>query len=250
MQIKDSVVLVTGANRGIGRALLAEFLARDAARAYAAARRPEALEPVTAADPDRVVPLVLDITSPQAIGAAVQAAPDVTVLVNNAGVVNLGHLIDMEFDAVENVLRTNVLGPLRMVRAFAPVIEHNGGGAIVNVISIGAFGGTPGMGGYPASKAALNLMTQAFREDLVPRGITVHGVFPGPVETDMLAQALSTAPDLSTYPTTTPQEVARAVLDGLERGNPEIFPDPVSREIGETWARDPKDVERRLTRMR
>ncbi|MEU7133009.1 SDR family NAD(P)-dependent oxidoreductase [Streptomyces sp. NPDC046261] len=247
MRIEGSVVLVTGANRGIGRSLLSEFLGRGAARVYAAARRPETLEKPAAGAAGRVIPLALDLTDPDTITAAAEAAPDVTVVVNNAGAHGVGHLLDMDLGLVESVMETNVLGTLRVMRAFVPVVERNGGGAVVNVISIGAFGATPALGGYPASKAALHSMTQAVRQDLAPRGISVHAVFPGPVDTSMLDYVIGHEPTFGDFPRATPAEVARATLDGLEAGEPDIFPDPFALEVQAEWRADPQALQERLS---
>ncbi|UQI45464.1 SDR family oxidoreductase [Streptomyces sp. HU2014] len=247
MEIEGSVVLVTGANRGIGRALVGEFLARGAARVHAAARNPASLAAVVAEDPARVVPVAVDLSAPDTITAAAEAAPDVTLLVNNAGSHGMGHLLDMDLALVEEVMRTNFLGTLRVLRAFVPVIERNGGGAVVNVISIGAFGATPALGGYPASKAALHSMTQAVRQDLAPRGIGVHAVFPGPVDTDMLDYVIGHEPAFGDFPRATSAEVARATLDGLAADAEDIFPDSFAVGVGELWRSDPKGVERRLS---
>ncbi|WP_058044726.1 SDR family oxidoreductase [Streptomyces roseifaciens] len=247
MNIDGSTALVTGANRGIGRALVTALLARGAARVHAAARNPATLEPVVALAPDQVIPLGLDLTVPATVEAAAEAASDVTLLVNNAGTHGVGHLLDMDLDVVEDVMRTNFLGTLRVLRAFVPVLERNGGGAVANVISIGAFGGTPSLGGYPASKAALLLMTQAVRADLAPRGITVHGVFPGPVDTDMLDYVARHEPAFGDFPRASADEVAGRTLDGLEAGAEDIFPDDFAAQVGREWRADPKALERRLS---
>ncbi|GAA2936583.1 SDR family oxidoreductase [Streptomyces thioluteus] len=247
MRVQNAVVLVTGANRGIGSALVTAFLERGAARVHAGARDPGTLAAVTAQDPERVHPLALDITDPTSVTSAALTASDVTVLVNNAGTHAMGHLLEMDLRDVEAVMNTNWLGTLRVLRAFAPVVESNGGGAVANVISVGAFGGTPSMGGYPASKAALNALTQAVRLDLAPRGIAVHAVFPGPVDTDMLRLTTDTLPAMTGFPRATTADVARAIVDGVEADAEEIFPDPFAEQIGEEWRRDPKAVERRLT---
>ncbi|EMF00505.1 SDR family NAD(P)-dependent oxidoreductase [Streptomyces mobaraensis NBRC 13819 = DSM 40847] len=246
MRINEAVALVTGANRGIGRALVTEFLSRGAARVHAAARDPRTLEPLVAEAPDRIVPLTLDITDPAAVTAAAEAAPDVTLLVNNAGRHGMGHLLEMDLTDVEAVMRTNWLGTLHVLRAFAPVVERNGGGAVANIVSVGAFAGTPAMGAYPASKAALALLTQAVRVDLAPRGITVHAVFPGPVETDMLRYATGHLKSLGDVPTASAADAARAIADGVEAGDEEIFPDPFARQVQECLRTDPKGVERLL----
>ncbi|KNB52444.1 SDR family NAD(P)-dependent oxidoreductase [Streptomyces caatingaensis] len=246
MRVHNAVVLVTGANRGIGSALVTAFLERGAARVHAGARDPGTLAAVTGQDPERIRPLALDITDPTSVTAAAATAPDVTPLVNNAGVHAMGHLLEMDLRDVETVMNTNWLGTLRVLRAFAPVIERNGGGAVANVISVGAFAGTPSMGGYPASKAALNALTQAVRLDLAPRGIDVHAVFPGPVETDMLRLTTDALPAMGDFPRASAADVAAAIVDGVEAGADEIFPDAFAREIGDEWRRDPKAVERRL----
>ncbi|MBH1934808.1 SDR family oxidoreductase [Streptomyces sp. AV19] len=247
MRVQNAVVLVTGANRGIGSALVTAFLERGAARVHAGARDPGTLAAVTARDPERIRPLALDITDPTSVTSAALTAPDVTLLVNNAGVHVMGHLLEMDLRDVETVMNTNWLGTLRVLRAFAPVVERNGGGAVVNVISVGAFGGTPSMGGYPASKAALNALTQAVRPDLAPRGIAVHAVYPGPVDTDMLRLAANALPRMAEFPRATTADVARAIIEGVEADTQEIFPDPFAEQLGEEWRRDPKAVERRLT---
>ncbi|MGK5546078.1 SDR family NAD(P)-dependent oxidoreductase [Streptomyces sp. URMC 127] len=247
MNIDGSTVLVTGANRGIGRALVSAFLARGARRVHAAARNPAALEPVVAEAPDRVVPLTLDLTAPATVEAAAEAAPDVTLLVNNAATHAVGHLLDMDLGAVEDVMRTNFLGTLRVLRAFVPVLERNGGGAVANVISVGAFGGTPSLGGYPASKAALHLMTQAVRADLRPRGIAVHAVFPGPVDTDMFDYVVRHEPAFGEFPRVSPAEVAAAMIDGLEAGEEDIFPDAFAAQVEQERRADIKALERRMT---
>ncbi|MFC5721639.1 SDR family NAD(P)-dependent oxidoreductase [Streptomyces gamaensis] len=246
MKIEGSVALVTGANRGIGRALVAEFLARGAARVHAAARDPHSLEPVIALAPDRVDPMELDLDRPGTITAAAASAPDVTIVVNNAGTHGVGHLLEMDLDVVEKVLMTNCVGPLLVMRAFAHMLQHRGGGAIVNVVSTAAFGATPSQGSYPASKAALHSMTQAVRADLAPYGISVHGVYPGPVDTDMLDYVIGHEPTFGDFPRATPRDVARAVLDGVEAGDEDIFPDPFALEIEAEWRADPKALAARL----
>ncbi|MEV6673647.1 SDR family NAD(P)-dependent oxidoreductase [Streptomyces sp. NPDC051162] len=250
VRIEGATVLVTGANRGIGKALVAEFLARGAERVYAAARNPASLpsDPATGHADGRVVPLRVDLTEPGTIAAAARTATDVTLLVNNAGLLGVGHLLDMDLDDVDRVMRTNYLGTLRMIRAFVPVLERNEGGAIVNVISVGAFGGTPSLGGYPPSKAALNSLTQAVRQDLAPRSITVHGVFPGPVGTDMFDSVAAYDPAFGEFPPATTGEVARATLDALASGDEEIFPDAFALQLRAEWERDPRAAERMLRR--
>lgn len=231
MEINDSVVLLTGANRGLGRALLDALLARGARRVYAAARDTASLPDLG----DRVVPVRLDLTSATDVAAAVAQAPDVTLLVNNAGTAQFADPLGADRTAIADELATNYTGTVDLVRAFVPVIENAGGGAIVNVLSLLALAASPPMAGYSASKAALHSYTQALRPVLRPRGITVHGVYPGGIDTDML-----TGYDI---PKAGPQAVADAVLDALAAGRTDIFPDPTSQQMSALWWTDPKSFE-------
>ena len=235
MQIKHSAALVTGSNRGIGRALVEALLERGARRVYASARKASALEPVVALDPVRVRPLPLDITDHAAVRAATVAASDITLLVNNAGVLSPGRLRDLDLDRARADMETNYFGTLTMVNGFAPLLIANGGGAIVNVLSIVALASMPALAGYNASKAAAWSLTQSFRADLAPSGVAVHGVYPGPVDTDMTRGF--------DVPKTPPWDVAQRILDGIEYGVEDIFPDPMSEQVYSAWRQDHKAVE-------
>jgi NAD(P)-dependent dehydrogenase (short-subunit alcohol dehydrogenase family) len=231
MEINDSVVLLTGANRGLGRALLHALLDRGARRVYATARD-------TATLPDlgeRMVPLRLDLTSAADIAAATAQAPDVTLLVNNASTARFADPFTADPAALAEELATNYTGTVELTRAVAPVIEKAGGGAIVNVLSLLALAASAPMAGYCASKAALHSYTQAIRPVLRRRGITVHGVYPGGIDTDMLAGY--------DVPKAEPRTVADAILDGLVAGQSDIFPDPTSQQMAALWWSDPKAFE-------
>lgn len=241
MKIKNSVALVTGANRGIGRALVTKLLESRAARVYAAARDPASLGPVIALAPDRVLPLRIDITDQASVAAAAAEAGDVTLLINNAGVLASGGLLDGDIEPMRLDMDTNSFGTLNMVRAFAPVLEANGAGAIVNLLSVITLASMPGLGGYCASKAALASMTQSLRGELAGRGIAVHGVFPGPIDTDMTKDF--------DMPKFDPADIAVAVLAALESGDEDIFPDDFSRQSHATWLKDPKELERQFGAM-
>jgi NAD(P)-dependent dehydrogenase (short-subunit alcohol dehydrogenase family) len=240
MQIKDSVALVTGANRGIGRAFVGALLAGGARRVYASARTVASLDAVVRLDA-RVTAVQLDVTNAAEAQAAAALAKDVTLLVNNAGTLNAGTLTDVPVASVRADMETNYFGTLSVVNAFAPVIEKNGGGAIVNILSVVSFASMPGIAAYNASKAAEWSLTQSFRAGLGARGIAVHGVFPGPVDTDM-ARGFDMAK-------TPPAEIAKATLAGIEKGEEDIFPDAMSQQVYGAWTQDHKAVERQFAAM-
>lgn len=241
MGIRNSVALVTGSNRGIGRALVEALLDADAARIYAAGRAPRSPDAVVALDSERVIPLRLDTTDPAQITAAAEHASDLNLLINNAGTAAFGVLIDSPREAITRDLETNYYGTLDMVRAFAPVLDSNRPGAIFNMITIVALASMPGLGGYNASKAAVWSLTQSIRADLAPRGVEVFGVYPGAVDTDMIR-------DLD-MPKTSPRAIAAAVVSGIEAGSEDIFPDAMSAELYESWRTDHKSVERQFAEL-
>ena len=236
METKGATALVTGANRGIGRAIVKALLARDVRKVYATARHLETVAGL-AADP-RVVPMRLDMVDAEDVAAAAAAAGDVTLLVNNGGSLEFADLLGGDLAAIRSDLNTNYFGTLAVTRAFVPVLQRNGGGAIVNLLSLVALGAVRAMGGYSVSKAAAASMTQAVRAQVAAMGITVHGVFPGAVDTDMIR-----AFDM---PKTSPEEVAQAILDGVEAGEEDIFPDAMSRAGHQAWHDDPKALERQM----
>jgi NAD(P)-dependent dehydrogenase (short-subunit alcohol dehydrogenase family) len=237
MDITGSTALVTGANRGIGRALVDALLAAGAKRVYATARDPAT---IAVADP-RVVKLRLDVTDSAAVAKLPEAAPDVTLLINNAGVLDFGAPLETTDELLTRQFAANFFGPLHLAQAFAPVLERNGGGAIANVLTIVALASMPAMAGYNASKAASWSMTQSLRGSLAARGIAVHAVFPGPVDTEMAAAI--------TFPKTSPADVAKAIVAGIAAGDEDILPDPMSAQLYAAWKQDHKAVERQLAAM-
>ena len=239
MNIEQSVGLVTGANRGIGRALVQALLAANIAKVYAAARSVEKLGDF--ANDRRVVVVPVDVTDERSVAALAKRAEDVTLLINNAGVLDFGSVLDAPRNAFERNFGTNFYGVLSMSRAFAPVIERKGGGAIVNILTLVALASMPGLGVYNASKAAAWSLTQSLRAGLASRKIAVFGVFPGAVDTDMLAGV--------EMPKTSPQDVARAVVAGLSQSAEDIFPDPMSASLYEAWKKDHKAVEKQFATM-
>lgn len=237
-RIEGRVALVTGANRGIGRALVEALLARGARKVYAAARRTETLADLRAAAPERVVPLRLDVTQPAQVRLAVTQAGDVDLVVNNAAILShafAGFEDPVWLDAARQEYETNVVGALRVSQAFAPVLKRNGGGTIVNLSSVAGLVGMPPVLTYSSTKAALHSLTQSTRQMLREQGTRVVGVYPGPVETDMAA-------DLP-LEKASPATVAEAILDGLEQGLEEIYPDPFAAASGKTYAVNPKGLE-------
>jgi NAD(P)-dependent dehydrogenase (short-subunit alcohol dehydrogenase family) len=241
MKIDNATALITGANRGIGRALVEALLDGGARRIYAAARNPESLAGVTGLDQKRVFPVKADVTDRAAIAALPKVAADVTLLVNNAGILDFGDILDTPLDTIDRQFATNFYGQLLMARSFAPVIERNGGGAIVNLLTVVALASMPGIAAYNAAKAAAWSMTQSLRASLAPRGIAVHSVFPGPVDTEMAA-AIPIAK-------TAANEVASAIVAGIKAGEEDIFPDPMAAKTYSAWRGDHKAVEKQFAAM-
>lgn len=240
MQMTTATVLVTGANRGIGRALTDELLAAGAKKIYATARSAEGLDALSAIDP-RIVALKLDVADPQSVAAAAAAAPDVTLLINNAGVIDFGSFTETDANAIKRNFDTNFYGALNMSLAFAPLISSNGGGKIANFLTVVALASMPGLSVYNASKAAAWSMTQSLRASFAAQNVDVIGVFPGPVDTDMLAGV--------EMPKTSPADVARAVIAGIEAEEEDIFPDPMSENVYARWRTDHKAIEREFAAM-
>jgi NAD(P)-dependent dehydrogenase (short-subunit alcohol dehydrogenase family) len=236
--LAGTTALVTGANRGIGRALVEALLARGASKIYATARRLDTLTPLVAAGRGRVVPLQLDVTRPEDVRVAAATATDVRLLINNAGVAAKfgGDLTDADWLAAgRNEFDVNVFGLLAVTQAFVPALSRRPGSAVVNVSSVAGLVNMPAIASYSASKAAAHSLTQATRALLRASGIYVAGVYPGPIDTDM-SRSLP-------IDKTTPEVAAHAILDGLEAGQEEIFPDPFARQLGELYSRAPKTVE-------
>jgi NAD(P)-dependent dehydrogenase (short-subunit alcohol dehydrogenase family) len=244
MKLSNAVVLITGANRGLGRALVQRSLAAGARRVYAGARDPSLLAPIVRSAPDRVIPLALDVTDPASIAAAAARAPDVTLLVNNAGVLASFGVLTSPTDAVERDFAVNLFGMLATTRAWLPALERAAGtgeAGVLNVLSIVSFANMPALGGYSASKAAAYSVTQALRNELAGKRIAVHAAFPGPIDTDMIRDM--------PIPKTSPDDVATAILDAVERGIDEVLPDPASRELHAMWKQDPRALERQFVQM-
>lgn len=223
--INGSVALVTGGSRGIGKALVAELYARGAAKVYATAR-----DPRTVTHPD-AVPLALELTDPDSVAAAAVRAPDVTILINNAGASFGSSFLDTPVDDIRREFDINFYGPLHTSRAFAPLLERNGGGHILTVHSALSWFTLPGADAYAAAKAALWSQTNALRLALAPRGVTVTGLHVGYVDTDMTAEVDA--------PKITASSVATQALDGIEADALEVIADELTRQVKAGLAADP-----------
>jgi NAD(P)-dependent dehydrogenase (short-subunit alcohol dehydrogenase family) len=238
MKIQGRNVLITGGNRGLGRALVDAALERGAARVYATARSGSSLDSIISGKEGRVVPLELDITSPEQVRRAAEKAKDVDLLINNAGVLaSFGVLAGAPAD-VQRDIETNFFGLLHLARAFTPVLTGRKDAALVSILSVASLASMPALGGYSASKAAAWSLTQALRADLGKQGVPVFAVFPGPVDTDMIRTF--------EMPKTPAAAVARAILEGVEASVSDIFPDGMSRDVGALFAKDPAALERRF----
>ena len=218
MKIEGKTVLVTGANRGIGQALVAEALRRGAARVYAGTRQP-------LAHPDaRVTPLNLDVTDAAQIRAAAESVESLDILVNNAGIALYDDL--SERAALEQHLAVNFFGTYGVIQAFLPLLTRSKG-TIVNNVSLMALAALPLTPAYSISKAAAFSLTQSLRALLAGQGVRVHAVLTGPVDTDMTRGF--------DIPKASAESVARAIFDGVENGEEDIFPDPTSASLADGW---------------
>lgn len=217
MDLMNAVVLVTGANRGLGRHLAAQLLERGA-KVYAGARNPDSV------DLPGAVPLRIDVTDPASVERAAADAPDVTVLINNAGSSTGQPLLGGDLDLIRLEMETHYFGTLGVTRAFAPIIEANGGGAILNVLSVLSWYHPAGAGAYNAAKAAGWALTDSVREQLAPKGITVAALHVAYMDTDMAAHVPADQK-------TDPALVAQQAVEGLAAGATEILADDLTRAV-------------------
>jgi NAD(P)-dependent dehydrogenase (short-subunit alcohol dehydrogenase family) len=215
VNIKGATVVVTGGQRGLGKAIVDAFLQRGAAKVYATARTPRPSE-----DP-RVVSVELDVTKPESVAALAIAATDADIVVNNAGVLGASKLLDSDIEEVKAVFETNYFGALRVAKAFAPILADNGGGALVDISSVLSWVG--GFGGYGDSKAAIWSLTNSLRVELEKQGTLVTSVHLGYTDTDMTTQF--------DVPKNDPRDVARQIVDGIEAGEAEVLADDYTRHF-------------------
>lgn len=226
MNIKGSVALVTGANRGLGLAYAKALLAAGASKVYAGARDPSS---VTLPG---VVPVKLDVTRPEDIAAAAAQCSDVNLVINNAGIIAPDPLLSAAGgDSLRRVMETNLYGILGVSQAFAPVLRTNGGGALVNMLSALSWASLPGTSAYSVSKAAAWALTNGLRNELREQGTLVVGVHAGYIDTDMVKSVDA--------PKTRPEDIAQATLDGIEAGAPEVLADDTARRVKADFAATP-----------
>lgn len=240
MQIENSVALVTGANRGVGLEYVSQLLQNGAAKVYACARNTDDLDRTIALNPAKVTPLKLDVTRGDQIAQTASVASDVTLLINNAGSLTFGGALDVTEDGLTQDMAVNNDGLRNVTRAFAPVIAENGGGAVVNMLSLLSFLSAPGFSGYNASKAAAWSMTMSLRAYLRPMGITVVNAFPAGIDTDMLAGVDA--------PKDSVTDVVKDVLAAIAAGAEDVYPASAA-DVHAAWREDQKAVEAAFAEM-
>jgi NAD(P)-dependent dehydrogenase (short-subunit alcohol dehydrogenase family) len=231
--LNGKTILVTGANRGIGAAVVKALLKTGATKIYAAARNTQTLPDFGDA---RVHPLALDIRNEASINAAATAAADTEVLINNAGTAMFADFIDSPLDVIKSDMDTNYYGTLNVIRAFVPHLARRGSGTVANVASVVGLTSSPPLPGYSASKAALHSLTQNLRITLRDKGIKVLGIYPGPIETELWA---GNGPAVKA----SAESTAELIVAGLEKGDTYIFPDPVAQYIGKLWETDGRTLD-------
>jgi NAD(P)-dependent dehydrogenase (short-subunit alcohol dehydrogenase family) len=228
--LNDKNVLVTGANRGIGRAIVEEAIQRGAAKVYAAVRTLESAKPLVEQFGDRVVPVQADLQDDASIRLAADVASDVDIVVNNAGVLKTASAIDEQaIEALTFELDVNVFGLIRVAQAFAPVLKSNGGGVLVQLNSVASVKNFADFATYSASKAASYSLTQGLRESLREQGTHVVSVHPGPIQTEMADNAglgeIAEPPSL----------VAKAIFDAVAQQSFHAWPDSMAKQIGSAY---------------
>lgn len=241
-QISQSVALVTGANKGVGSAFVEALYQAGGKKIYATAQNIESLQELVAIDPHRIIPLKLDVTNSAQIEAVAKQTVDVNLLINNAGVLGAGGLfIDTNVQTAQSEMDVSYFGTLKMIRAFAPILKQNGGGAIANLSSLSSHGNVPVFATYSASKAALHSLTLAARAELASQKTLVFGLYPGPVDTRMSA----TLP----LDRVSPSRIADALLTRIEQGIEDIYPDVMASNILTGVGKKFKEMEKQFADM-
>lgn len=232
MQIfKDRVILITGANRGIGKSLVKTLLEHDVKKIYATYRD---LNQMPDFNDDRVVPIPLDITNISDIAKTVIDTNDTEILINNAGVLSSGTILEGDLNGMNYEMQVNYFGTINMMRAYSPILAKNQPSRIINIVSIAAYSPLPTIAGYAASKAALFSATQSVRIELANKGITVHAVNPGAIDTDMNKGSDWVMPG--------PDSVAIKILQQIALENLDIIPDEIGQNMYNAWKEDPSKL--------
>ena len=242
MQIDGSVALVTGGNRGIGEAFVRALVAAGASKVYVGCRNRDDARHLVTENPGKVTAITLDVTRPDQIADAALACPDLSILINNAGVFHNQTLMTApDLVAARDEMEVNYFGPLQLCRAFAPILKANGGGAIVNVLSSGGLAAVPAMGGYSPSKFAGRAAATCIRAELSPQKTQVTALIVGSVDTRMAAHVAGRKES--------PADIAKVGLMAIARNIDEVDTDAMAIEVRASLARDPKALERSMARM-
>ena len=240
---KGKIALVSGANRGIGKAITLELLNQGAAKVYTGARNVETLSELISQFGDRVVPVQLDVTDDHSIQRAAASINELDILVNNAGVFALGGILsDAALSSMKSNLDINVWGLIKLSNAVYPQLSKSTGSAIINISSLAGLGNMPMAATYSVSKAAVHSITQGMRAELSEQNTLVMGVYPGPIDTDMAA-SLEMDKD-------SPANVAKAIVNGLTSGTEDVFPDVMSQQAGNFYLSSPKAVEQEFANFK
>lgn len=233
---EGKVVLISGSNRGIGKALTIEFLENGAKKVYAGARNTETLADLKAKYGDRLVPVAIDVTDQNTIDQAAELADDIDILINNAGILSPGGFLgDEAIESLNYHFKVNVLGLINLTNAFVDKLRTRETAAIINISSVAGLANMPMLGTYSASKATVHSITQGIRGELANENILVAGVYPGPIDTDM-AKGLEMDKD-------SPENLAKNVIQALIEGKEDIFPDTMSEQVGKQYSTSPKAIE-------
>ncbi len=238
MKFTGTIVFITGTNRGIGKSLVNEILKLGAKKVYACARDISSLPDFYS---DKIVPIQLDILDENQINEAVTLASDTQILINNAGTLKTGNILEGEFENIKYDMEVNYFSTIKMMRAFIPILEKNKNTRIINIVSIAAYTSFPFIAGYSASKAALYSATQSARIELAKRNIMVHAVNPGAIDTDMNKG--------SNMEMTKPDDVALSILKDIELEKLDIIPDQMGQNMYSIWREAPDKLEEMSSKM-
>lgn len=236
---KGKIAFVSGANRGIGKAIVLELLNQGAKKVYAGARNIDSLKGLQENHPDQIIPVQLDVIDDSSIEQASKSISNLDILVNNAGVFATGNVLsETALESMQTNLNVNVWGVLKLSNAVLPQLKQSEESAIINISSLAGLGNMPMAATYSISKAAVHSMTQGMRAELVETPTMVMGVYPGPIDTDMAA-GIDMEKD-------SPEQVASAIVNGLKEGTEDVFPDVMSVEAGGYYMKDPKAIEKQF----